>query len=356
MGSNKCFCEKMISVVIPIFNSARYLKKCINSVLKQDYDDLEIILINDASTDGSLKICQKYEQIDSRIKLLNKERNEGVEKARIGGLNIAQGEYLFYLDSDDWLENSRILGLLYQQAVKTDADYVEIGARKVLDRYGLISVNLDYYPTGIIEQPELFEKHYISFFRVDKLSFMCWGKLYKMSVLRQANIKSFGYIYQEDLIFNLQLFPFLKKILILKETGYCYRWGGMTKKYNPRIYNDMKSQYLLKENILRNGNHLEFMPFLNNWLINVINEELVQKMKNENCKKEDIVNYLKSEMDKTWYNVLINSSVKGEINSFYQALINKDFESVYKYCFDNLKTNYYRIRLITILEKIINKI
>ena len=118
----------------------------------------------------------------------------------------------------------------------------------------------------------------------------------------------------------------------------------------------MKSQYLLKESILRNGNHLELMPFLNNWLINVIKEELVQKMKNENCKKEDLVTFLKSEMDKIWYNVLTNSSVKGEINSFYQALINKDFELVYKYCVDDLKTNYYRIRVITILEKIINKI
>lgn len=346
----------MISVVIPIFNSARYLKKCINSVLKQDYKDLEIILINDASTDKSLKICRKYEQIDTRIRLVNKKRNEGVEKARIGGLNIAQGEYLFYLDSDDWLENSRIFGLMYQQAVKTDADYVEIGTRKVLDRYGLISISWNQYPTGIIEQPELYEKYYISFFGVDKLNVVCWGKLYKTSILRKANIKSFGYIYQEDLIFNLQLFPFLKKILIMKEKGYCYRWGGMTKKYNPRIYNDMKSQYLLKESMLRNGNHLELMPFLNHWLTNVIKEELVQKMKNENCKKEDLVTFLKSEMDKTWYNVLTNSPVKGEINSFYHALINKDFELVYKYCVDDLKTNYYRIRLITILEKIVNKI
>ena len=93
----------MISVIIPIYNVEKYLTKCIESVINQTYKNLEIILVNDGSTDNSKEIIDKYSSIDSRIKVINK-KNGGLSDARNVGIELAKGEYITFLDSDDWIE------------------------------------------------------------------------------------------------------------------------------------------------------------------------------------------------------------------------------------------------------------
>lgn len=93
----------VISVVIPIYNTEKYLKKCIESVINQSYKNLEIILVNDGSTDNSYEIMKEYLKMDNRIKLINK-KNEGLSRARNVGINSSVGEYILNVDSDDWLE------------------------------------------------------------------------------------------------------------------------------------------------------------------------------------------------------------------------------------------------------------
>ena len=92
-----------ISIVVPIYNSMEYLEKCLNSLIYQTYEDIEILLVNDGSTDGSLDLCEKYKKTDSRIKIINKE-NGGLSDARNAGLNAASGEYIMFVDSDDYIE------------------------------------------------------------------------------------------------------------------------------------------------------------------------------------------------------------------------------------------------------------
>ena len=91
----------LVSVIVPIYNVENYLKKCIDSILCQTYSNLEIILVNDGSTDNSLEICNSYK--DDRIIILNKE-NGGLSSARNSGLEVMTGEYIFFLDSDDWMK------------------------------------------------------------------------------------------------------------------------------------------------------------------------------------------------------------------------------------------------------------
>src|SRR5690606_32725285 len=91
-----------ISIIIPIYNASAFLEKCIDSVINQSYDNLEIILINDGSTDSSLDICKKYANSDDRIKLINKE-NGGVSSARNMGLEVVTGDYIGFVDSDDYI-------------------------------------------------------------------------------------------------------------------------------------------------------------------------------------------------------------------------------------------------------------
>lgn len=101
-----------ISVIVPIYNMEKYLKKCLDSIVGQSYKNLEIILINDGSTDNCGKICTSYQKMDGRIKVINK-KNEGVSLARNAGLKIATGKYLGFVDSDDWLEST-----MYESLVK----------------------------------------------------------------------------------------------------------------------------------------------------------------------------------------------------------------------------------------------
>ena len=94
-----------ISVIITIYNMEQYLDKCIQSVINQTYKNLEIILINDGSTDKSLNICKKYAISDNRVVLVNKN-NEGLVKARISGIKQAVGDYITFVDADDWLDSN----------------------------------------------------------------------------------------------------------------------------------------------------------------------------------------------------------------------------------------------------------
>ena len=112
--------EDLISVIIPVYNVEKYLPECIESVLKQTHTNLEIILVDDGSPDNSPQICDEYAQKDSRIKVIHKE-NGGVSSARNEGLKIAKGEWISFIDADDWVEKN-FCEILLNKAVKTQSD------------------------------------------------------------------------------------------------------------------------------------------------------------------------------------------------------------------------------------------
>lgn len=115
--------DKLISIIIPIYNVERYLKDCIESVRRQIYDNLEIILVNDGSTDRCLEICIKYARIDNRIVVVDKE-NGGLSDARNAGIEASHGKYIFFLDSDDIIANNTI-SELFMIADKYKVDIVQ---------------------------------------------------------------------------------------------------------------------------------------------------------------------------------------------------------------------------------------
>lgn len=112
--------NELISVVIPIYNRESTLQKCVDSVLAQTYKNIEVILVNDGSTDRSGDICRRYEQIDPRVKVISKE-NGGLSSARNAGIDKSCGEYIFFIDSDDWID-SDTLEVLLKTALLKDTD------------------------------------------------------------------------------------------------------------------------------------------------------------------------------------------------------------------------------------------
>ena len=129
----------MISVIIPVYNVEKYLGRCIGSVVKQTYNNFEIIAINDGSTDGSLEILNFYSKIDSRIKVINQE-NQGLARARNRGIQISKGQYLIFVDSDDTIKKTLLKDVL-NFAIKKQLDIVTYGYNKIEEDGTVIPIN-----------------------------------------------------------------------------------------------------------------------------------------------------------------------------------------------------------------------
>jgi glycosyltransferase involved in cell wall biosynthesis len=169
-----------ISVIVPIYKVELYLSQCIESILKQTYKNLEVILVNDGSPDNCADICNEYANIDSRIIMINKE-NGGLSDARNTGINIATGEYLIFVDSDDWIEIDMI-ELLYNNLNAYNAD---ISMCNYFSAYKNNIIPL----TSLSEQKELIllnsEEAIEQCFKGEKFDVSAWGKLYKKHIFNK---------------------------------------------------------------------------------------------------------------------------------------------------------------------------
>ena len=243
----------MISVVVPCFNTERVMSRCIESLLKQTYRDLEIILVNDGSSDGTLACMQRYSQLDERVEIVDLKHNRGLGQARFSGIIAAKGEYIVFLDADDWIPSNGIQ-ILFQTMQRTNADIVEGSMVRVLGRTSIIK-RVHHKQELEITQPELFENYFISFFGINRLGVNLWGKIYRRSLFASPGVCASEYIMGEDLILNMRLFPYVKKYVTISDVVYYYCIGGMTSKYNTHFYPDLKAQYYYKLQTIREYNY-----------------------------------------------------------------------------------------------------
>lgn len=183
-----------VSIIIPMYNSEKYIERCIDSILSQTYKDFEIIIINDGSTDNSLKICEKYR--DDRLKIFSK-KNEGVGAARNYGLDIADGDYILFIDSDDCIDEDYLLRLIESNNIY-NADLIESGARVHLENDHCI------YPYQKDSQITVFDnKEYIKNFLLFKTNISVWGKLYKKELIGNTRFKKMN--INEDFFFTWEI-------------------------------------------------------------------------------------------------------------------------------------------------------
>lgn len=343
----------MISVIIPVYNTAKFLSTCIKSVVNQTFQDLEIILINDASTDNSIHICNTFKGKDNRIVLIDKKQNEGVEKARYDGILVAKGNYICFVDSDDWLEKDA-LKKMYDKAIETDADYVEIGMQRVLDRHKIIKRKSNPAVKGLITQPQLFDSYYISFFGINILSVNLCGKLYKNSILQEPP-QPIGLAMGEDLYFNLEIFPRLQKIYIDDYIGYNYRFGGMTTRYNKNLLPNLKVLYSIKKRKIEEYKYDKASDYIRIELKNVFISDINQRILFNYGSKEDIINQINQELtDPVWSDIQQIKTFKIIASPIVQAIINKDANAIYELCQSDTKKYYSQWILKKIISKILN--
>lgn len=223
--------KNMISVIVPIYNAEKYLERCIGSLRIQTYRDIEIILINDGSTDKSSGICDYYASLDNRIKVIHK-LNEGVAAARNDGLKIAIGEYVGFVDSDDYIDEN-MYEQLYLSAHVHNADIVQGGCKRV-SLSGSCLYSSKFKNKVVIGRKKCFREH-CEKKNVDASS--C-TKLFKREIL--GDIDFGGFHHNEDLYFNTQIFFKCKVLIIRNELFYKYvhRPESTVRNVFSRAYED----------------------------------------------------------------------------------------------------------------------
>lgn len=204
--------EKLISVIVPIYNVEKYIHKCVDSIINQTYKNLEIILVDDGSPDNCGKICDEYAEKDSRIKVIHKE-NGGVAEARNTGLDNAKGEWIAFIDSDDWIDNDYYETL--QKNITDDIDCIIFGYRvvgeekidiKTPDR-NKIAVCSDNFEgiLGLVEN---------GFFG------LTFTKIIKRDTIDNIRFKNIS--LREDFCFMYECMKHIEKIQLLDYSGYNY--------------------------------------------------------------------------------------------------------------------------------------
>ena len=223
----------LISIIVPVYNVAPYLPKCLDSLVNQTYRDLEIICVNDGSKDNSLKILEEYFQKDKRIRIINRE-NRGISCSRNEALDIAQGEWTMFVDSDDWIDLNTCESAL-NLAIQHQSDvvmwvYMREFKNQSLPKY--------YIPQTTIWEENISQLHRRivgpineELSRPDTLDSWgtIWGKLYRSSFMQQESPIRFIDTKQigsaEDVLFNIVYMGRISKAVYVPETWYHYRKG-----------------------------------------------------------------------------------------------------------------------------------
>lgn len=311
--------EEKVSIVIPVYNAEKYIYKCISSIRNQTYKNLEIIAVNDCSQDNSLTLLNKYAQEDKRIIVVDHEINKGEGWSRLSGLERSTGTYLTFVDADDWLALNAV-ELLVNKIQAEDADMVTGAMVRVLDKYGLIkSAPKNNYSdnlfTSSIQQPELFDKYFLSFFGVNYIFVSACSKLYKKEIFKNLNLISHGFRIGEDLMFSMQVHLQLNKIAFIEQAVYYYRFGGVTSKSNPDYLENVKEQYRIKENIIRQYNYGQALPYMKYELINCLYNHLLSLLIKDHFSREELSEFITRELkNEVYFEAIsdINLDEKGE--------------------------------------------
>lgn len=259
-----------VSIIIPVYNLYNYISKCINSIISQTYKDLEIIIVNDGSTDNSISEINKFASTDNRIIVIDK-KNEGVSIARNTGIERATGKYIMFVDGDDWIDTDMVQQLV-DKAEKNQADYV--GGGFIFE--DPIINKKRFSPDGF--SPVIFEnKNVLKNYLAGRYiwSSVCGG-IYLLETINKNNVRFVPEIkYAEDVFFTINFMAFAKKVIICENHFYhvLVRASSVTRNSIHELDRSKKRpdvESFLKKNNLWD----EYKEFYKAWFVRFSNYEL----------------------------------------------------------------------------------
>jgi len=214
-----------ISVIVPIYNVEKYLRRCVDSILAQTYANLEVILVDDGSTDGSPAICDEYAQKDKRVVVIHK-KNAGVSAARNSGLDKATGDYVAFVDADDYVDTSMYAKLI-EKAEQNDLDicvcqYYQVdeqtGKTKFVNETDIDNIKNEKVFSSLIKVGSKHKKDHIE---TENIMGCVWRAIYKKNLVADTRFNQ-EFSIGEDLIFSIELFKKKPKVDIVCEPLYFY--------------------------------------------------------------------------------------------------------------------------------------
>ena len=273
-----------ISIVIPVYNAEKYLSQCIESVCNQTLQEIEIIVVNDGSTDNSYNIIKEWQPKDSRIKFID-SANLGVSNARNLGLDAARGQYIGFIDADDWVETD-MFQQLSEMISSNDSDLaicnimVHQNSNKSYERLKLVDEKID------IESDKLSFLNMMMDFRFD---YSNWNKLYKREIIIENKIRFVsGMKIWEDLLFNLQYTYYASKVILVNQSLYHYRIHeeSVMSKSNPHLIGQFNVLFESYQSFCETQEEKKMFDFFNHKMAEIVYNNLIprfcNKIKNEN--------------------------------------------------------------------------
>lgn len=294
-------------MILPVFNVGKYLERCIKSIINQSLKDIQIILVNDGSTDNSLLICENYAKIDNRIKVINKP-NGGVSSARNAGIEIAEGEYVGFVDPDDWIE-ADMYQSMYDQITKNKADVCMCNYIKVSEDGNIeipLTMQEDVLKRDLIIKDIILEM--ISFSNINSKSESLMGNVWRLLIRRKLiNMYSIKFSpdipFMEDLLYCISLFSKCNRVCINRGFfyHYCIHSESASIIYRQNlselqisVLNEIE-RILKQENIYIVAKERLIMRYINMFISSIVNETNKENKKNFKEKIMKINKMLKDE-------------------------------------------------------------
>lgn len=310
--------RKLVSVVIPIYNAERFLGNCIDSILKQTYQNLEIILVNDGSTDDSLKIIRNYEKIDKRIKVVT-GNNSGVSSARNKGIKVATGEKIIFFDADDIMEHNTIEYMMRESG----ADLV-IGNFDEIDEYGkYITENILYKTDKWYDASEP-EK---LFFLMDTIPFP-GNKMYSLKLIKDNDIIWPNTPLGEDQGFYLSYLSICREVRVISKKIFRYRVVSDSASHKVNVKSMLKINigfdYACEFAKLHGASKYFFENLHNRRISNYYIQFLKYIYIQDNKERKDFFFHL--------YDMILNEAIQGKVYlNKYSEMCVKVVQKKYKY-------------------------
>ena len=218
-----CKNKPKISIIIPLYNAADSIDRCMESIRSQTFDDYEVILVNDGSTDGSAEICRRYSDSDGQVIFVDKE-NGGAGSARNAGIGVSNGEYIYFCDADDET-NCDLLNRVYSAAESNNADLTVFSInRKTIDSNTgeVISEKCTPARDAVFTNKSLFRNSFSKLYYDGVLFGGPVNKLFKSSIIKKNNIRFPDLRRGQDEIFNFLYYPYVNKCVIIPDVLYTY--------------------------------------------------------------------------------------------------------------------------------------
>jgi len=255
-----------VSIIVPAYNAEKVIEDCLKSILKQSLQDIEVIVVEDGSKDSTREVLRRFQERDSRIRLIEKDKNEGLSAARNSGIKTARGKYIGFVDADDWVEKDYFASM-YDGG--RDADLIVTGYRHDAMDEAREKVNISRevrLPKGYWTD----KKQVITmaaYIDTGKMFAYTWNKLYKREIIEQNQLKFSKQVLIEDFIFNTIYWDKIESLCVTGDCGYHYIKASkeaLTQKFLPDFADIMNKRF----------DHMKRLMIANKCYCGIVKEQL----------------------------------------------------------------------------------